>query len=108
MQAIFKDLRDSGQQTTFTGHFSIQLGHIQDVTSIDNVHEQPRINLPGADAGKNPNRYTTEQERSSEGNLYPVSAVEELQPDLVEVIEIWQKLPIPIKTGILAMIRAIT
>ena len=106
LQAILKDLQDSGQQVAIIGHFTLQLGHIQDVTNVDNVREQSRIGLSETDAGKNPNRYITEHEQNGLDGNCPISSTA-LPSDLVEVIAAWSILPDSVKTGIMAMVRAI-
>jgi hypothetical protein len=103
---IFKDLQDSGQPAAIIGHFSLQLEDFQEIANIDDVHEQTKTALSETNAGKNANRYTTEQEQSSEGDFYPVSASAELPPDLLEVIDAWQSLPVPIKLSIAAIVKA--
>ena len=105
--AILKDLQDSGQQATIIGHFTIQHGHIQEVANVDNVDEQSKVGLPKADAGKNPNRYTTEHGLGDVDGSYSASSVM-LLPDLLEITATWPNLPDSVKAGILAMVRVVS
>ncbi len=103
--SILKDLQDSGQEATITGHFRMEVGNFQEVTNSNNVHEQPKTNLSETDSGKNPNRYTTEHGRDDAHVCYSVSSVV-LLPDVLEVIAAWLDLPDSVKAGIVAMVKA--
>ena len=110
LQAILKDLQDSGQQASLIGHFTLQLGHNQKVTSIDNVREPSNPDLSETDKGKNPNRYTTEQVQNTDRILLekPITSYGEAIPlDLIQIIAIWPYLPELVKKGMVAMSMAV-
>jgi hypothetical protein len=99
--AVFKDLQDSGQQAAIIGHFTIQLGHIQEVANVDNVREPSKNNLSEAGEDKNPNRYITEHMRDNVDSFYTASRPIALLPDLLEAIDKWVALPNSTRTGIM-------
>ena len=103
--SIFKELQDSGQPATISGHFRMEVGNFQEVTNFNDVHERPKTSLSETDAGKNPNRYITEHDRDDAHVCYSVSSVA-LLPDVLEVIAAWRDLPDSVKAGIVAMVKA--